>query len=56
MRFTRALQRALWVVPLLWCAITGVTLWTLGEPQAVVVALLAALAAGAGMLGKPRRF
>ena len=52
--FTRGLQRALWVVPLLWCTITAVTLWTLGEPQAVVVALLAALAAVAGMLGKTR--
>ncbi len=51
--FTHGLQRALWVVPLLWCAITSVTLWTLNEPQAVVMALLALLAAGAGMLGKP---
>lgn len=48
--FTRGLQRALWLVPLLWCAITGVTLWTLGEAQAVVMALLALLAAGAGLL------
>lgn len=54
--FARVVQRALWVVPMLWCAITGVTLWTLGEPQAVVVALLAALAAGAGMLRRPRGF
>lgn len=52
--FTHGLQRALWVMPLLWCAITGVTLWTLNEPQAVVMSLLALLAGGAGMLGKPR--
>ncbi|WP_291011307.1 hypothetical protein [Hydrogenophaga sp.] len=43
-RFTRAWQRVLWVPPMLWCAATSLTLWTLGEAQAWVVAVLAALA------------
>jgi hypothetical protein len=25
------------VVPLLWCAISGATLWTLGAPEALVL-------------------
>jgi hypothetical protein len=43
-RFTRVWQRVLWVLPLLWCAITSLTLWTLGEMQGGAVAVLAALA------------
>jgi hypothetical protein len=48
--FTRALQRALWLLPLLWCAITSLTLWTLGEAQAGVVLVLAGVALGAAAL------
>lgn len=48
--FTRALQRALWLLPLLWCAITSLTLWTLGEAQAGVVLALAGVALGAAAL------
>jgi hypothetical protein len=54
-RFTRAWQRALWVPPLLWCAVTSLTLWTLGEAQAGVMAALAALAVLVGMLRVPGR-
>jgi hypothetical protein len=32
------------VVPLLWCAITGATLWAMNEPEAIVVATLAVAA------------
>jgi hypothetical protein len=39
----------LMVLPVLWCAITGATLWTMGAPDALVtpLAALVALAAGA---------
>lgn len=33
------------VIPLLWCAISGLTLWTMEQPEAPVIVLLAALAA-----------
>lgn len=32
------------VIPLLWCAVTGATLWTMGEPDALVMPVVAALA------------
>lgn len=37
----------LWIIPLIWCALTGVTLWTMEAPDAAVtpVAALVALAA-----------
>lgn len=54
-RFTRAWQRLLWVPPLLWCAATSLTLWTLGEAQAWVVAVLAALALLAATKQSPAR-
>jgi Family of unknown function (DUF6064) len=34
------------LVPLLWCAISGLTLWTMESPEAPVSPLLAAIAAG----------
>lgn len=40
----RWLARLLWVVPLAWCAIGGMTLWTMGEPEAVVMPAAALLA------------
>jgi hypothetical protein len=43
-RYTRVWQRVLWIPPLLWCAASSLTLWTLGEAQGVAVAVLAALA------------
>jgi hypothetical protein len=48
--FTRGLQRTLWFLPLLWCAITSLTLWTLGEAQAGGVLALAGVALGAAAL------
>jgi Family of unknown function (DUF6064) len=42
-----AAQRTHWellVIPLLWCAISGATLWTMQSPDALVVAAVAALA------------
>jgi hypothetical protein len=41
-----AAQRTHWellVIPLLWCAISGATLWTMQSPDALVVAAVAAL-------------
>ena len=46
------LRRALWILPLVWCAITSLTLWTLGEAQAWVVLALAGVALGAVALGR----
>ena len=34
------------VIPLLWCAISGLTLWTMEQPEAPVLPLLAAITAG----------
>ena len=48
----RVLWRALWILPLVWCAITSLTLWTLGEAQAWVVLALAGVALGAVALGR----
>jgi hypothetical protein len=49
-RASRVLGRALWVWPLLWCAVTSLSLWTLGEWQALLVLALGLLALGAGTL------
>jgi hypothetical protein len=49
-RSSRMLGRALSAVLLLWCAITSLSLWTLGEWQALVVLALSLLALGAGAL------
>lgn len=43
-RAFRMLGRALWAVLLCWCAITCLTLWTLGEWQALVVLAFGLLA------------
>ena len=43
-RFTRVWQRVLWVPPLLWCVAASLTLRTLGEAQAGLIAVLAVLA------------
>ena len=50
--WSRALWRALWIFPLVWCAVTSLTLWTLGEVQAWVVLALAGAALGAVALGR----
>lgn len=47
-RAALVIGRALWVWPLLWCAATSLSLWTLGEPQALVVLALGLLALAAG--------
>jgi hypothetical protein len=39
-------------LPIVWCAITSLTLWTLGEAQAWVVLALAGVAFGALALGR----
>ena len=49
---SRALWGALWIVPIVWCAVTSLTLWTLGEAQAWVVLALAGVALGAAALGR----
>lgn len=43
----RAALRLLWAVPLGWCAISALTLWTLGSAQAVVPLVAAGLALAA---------
>jgi Family of unknown function (DUF6064) len=40
------LQRLLWCIPLLWCSISALTLWTMGEAQAWALAAVALLALG----------
>ena len=37
-------SRLLFAIPLLWCALTGLTLWTMESPEAWVVPLLAVCA------------
>lgn len=49
---SRVLWRVLWILPLVWCAITSLTLWTLGEAQAWVVLALAGVALGAVAWGR----
>jgi hypothetical protein len=49
---SRVLWHALWIFPLAWCAITSLTLWTLGEAQAWVVLALASVALGTLALGR----
>jgi hypothetical protein len=49
---SRVLWRSSWVLPIVWCAITSLTLWTLGEAQAWVVLALAGVAFGALALGR----
>lgn len=53
--FVRPLQRLLWVWPLLWCATTSLTLWTLGERQAWVVAAWGLLAGAVAWRFAPER-
>lgn len=43
-RLARAVTAALWLVPLLWCAISGATLWAMGSPQAWLLPAAAGLA------------
>lgn len=45
-RLTRILLAALWTLALAWCAISAMTLWTMGSPQAWVLPALVALALG----------
>jgi hypothetical protein len=44
--------RALWVVPLAWCAVSAATLWTLGSAQGWVVGAGAAAALAAAYRGR----
>jgi hypothetical protein len=39
-----AARRALWIIPLLWCMITGATLWAMDAPDAGVMPLVAVVA------------
>ncbi|RZT91888.1 DUF6064 family protein [Rivibacter subsaxonicus] len=41
---TRPLPALLWPIPLLWCAVSGATLWTMRAPDAVVMPLAALVA------------
>jgi Family of unknown function (DUF6064) len=49
------LQRLLWCIPLLWCSISALTLWTMGETQAWAVAAVALLALGGAWWHETRR-
>jgi hypothetical protein len=44
---SRAVLRSLWIVPLLWCAITAATLGTMGSAQALSPLAAAVLALAA---------
>jgi Family of unknown function (DUF6064) len=51
-------SRLLLVIPLIWCAITGLTLWTMASPDALVVpaaALLVLVLAAWNAPSRPRR-
>ena len=37
-------------IPLLWCAVTGLTLWTMGSPDALVTPVAGLVALGALLL------
>lgn len=41
-----------WIVPLLWCVLTGLTLWLLGSPEFFIAPLAAAVAVAATVFGK----
>lgn len=41
-----------WIVPLLWCALTGLTLWLLGSPEFVIAPLAAVVAVAAAVSGR----
>ena len=41
--------RLAWIVPLLWCALTGLTLWMLGSPEFFIAPLAAVLALAAAV-------
>ena len=49
-RASRVLGWALWILSLSWCAISSLSLWTMGEWQGLVVLALGLLALGAGTL------
>jgi hypothetical protein len=40
----------LWSLPVAWCLLTGITLWTLNAPEAIIAPLLAGLAVAASRL------
>jgi hypothetical protein len=53
-RLTRTLRRTLWILALLWCAISALTLWTMGSPQAwLLPALVAAAAVSIRVMRRP---
>jgi hypothetical protein len=43
----------LWTLPVAWCLLTGITLWTLNAPEAIIAPLLAVLALAASRLEHP---
>ena len=43
----------LWTLPVAWCLLTGITLWTLRAPEAIIAPLLAVLAIAASRLEHP---
>jgi len=45
---------ALWTLPVVWCLITGMTLWTLHATGAIIAPATAALALLATRLREPR--
>ena len=47
----KAWLAVLWAIPAAWCLLTGITLWTLGAPEAIIPPALAVLALAASRLG-----
>jgi hypothetical protein len=41
-----------WIVPLVWCALTGLTLWMLGSPEFFIAPLAGAVAVVAAVSGR----
>ncbi len=49
-------QWMLMVIPVLWCAIGGATLWAMGRPDAVVLPVVAITTIATSVLGRRRAF
>lgn len=52
-----AMRRAPWyllVIPILWCAITGATLWAMAAPEALIMPAIAVLVIGLAILRRLR--
>jgi hypothetical protein len=49
-------QWTLMVIPVLWCLIGGATLWAMGQPDAIVLPVVATIAIATYFIGRRRNF